>query len=99
MSRDKKHARRAQDHREKAHCSGIFSILSHQPFASTLCYRVLQGPAPEGFALWRERADVSRERDHVILRELLDSLFHQGACASRAAAVLELIELAHDVGW
>ena len=49
--------------------------------------------------LWLERADVSRERDHVILRELLDSLFHQGACASRAAAVLEFIELPHDVGW
>ena len=59
---------------------------------------------PRAFAagrscLWLERADVSRERDHVILRELLDSLFHQGACASRAAAVLEFIELPHDVGW
>lgn len=48
--------------------------------------------------LWIERADVSCEGDHVALREFLDSLFHEGACASCPAAVLELIELAHDVG-
>jgi hypothetical protein len=41
------------------------------------------------YRLWIERADVSSEGDHVVLRELLDSLFHEGACASRSAAALE----------
>ena len=45
-----------------------------------------------------ERRHIGSQRDHVILRKLLYNLFHLGACVSLAAAFLELMELAYDVG-
>ena len=40
---------------EKAHCSGIFSFLSHQPFASHLMLQGATGPSPAPLLPTREQ--------------------------------------------
>src|SRR5262245_12172573 len=44
-----------------------------------------------------ERAEIRRERDHVLERELLDHLLHQRHRAAGTRAVLHIVELAHDI--
>src|SRR3954467_507272 len=47
--------------------------------------------------LRRQRGGVRGEDDHVVERELLDRRFHERAGEAGADAVLEFVELAHEV--
>lgn len=51
----------------------------------------------ESGGLGRQRGEVCSERNHVVLSELLNSGFHQGAANSRPCALLEVVELADDI--
>src|SRR5688572_25508458 len=55
------------------------------------------GLEPTHWQLRRQRPRVRSQRDHVFEGELFHRLLHERAADSRAGAVLEIVELAHDV--